>query len=55
VKEDLEINFVGIPEDFEFNASEPFDRLEMIDLYYTGYKIGYSSNRWQESVPWVIE
>ena len=55
VKEDLEINFVGIPKDFEFNASEPFDRLEMLDLYYTGYKIGYSSNRWQESVPWVIE
>jgi len=53
-KEDLEINFVGIPDDFEFTATEAFDRLEMIELYYLGYKIGLSSNRWQQ-VPWVIE
>jgi len=54
-KEDLEINFVGIPDDFEFTATEAFDRLEMIELYYTGYKIGLSPERWQQEVPWVIE
>jgi len=53
-KEDLEINFVGIPDEFEFTATEAFDRLEMIDLYYTGCKIGLSPDRWQQ-VPWVIE
>ena len=54
-KEDLEINFIGIPEDFEFAATEAFDRLEMLDLYKLGYKIGSSSNRWQQNVPWVID
>ncbi len=54
-KEDLKINFVGIPDDFEFTATEAFDRLEMIDLYYLGYKIGLSSERWEQEVPWVIE
>jgi len=54
-KEDLEINFIGIPEDFEFTATEAFDRLEMLDLYKLGYKIGSSSNRWQQNVPWVID
>ena len=49
----LEFNYVGIPEDFEFTATEAFDRLEMIDLYYLGYKIGSSSNKWKHNVPGV--
>ncbi len=50
-KEALNFNYIGIPEDFEFTATEPFDRLEMIDLYYLGYKIGSSTERWQHEVP----
>ncbi|NIP31083.1 MAG: hypothetical protein GTN59_11125 [Candidatus Dadabacteria bacterium] len=53
-KEGLDISFVGIPDDFEFIAEEPFDRMEMIELYYTGCKIGTSPDRW-EQVPWTIE
>lgn len=50
-KEDLDFNYVGIPEGFEFTATEPFDRLEMIELYNLGYGIGSSSDRWQHEVP----
>ncbi|NIU87722.1 MAG: hypothetical protein GWN56_10725 [Nitrosopumilaceae archaeon] len=54
-KEDLNVKFVAIPDDFEFTAQEPFDRLEMIELFYTGYNLGLSPHRWDQEAPWVIE
>lgn len=50
-KEGLDFYYTGIPEDFEFTSTEAFDRLEMIDLYYLGYQIGSSPDRWQKEVP----
>lgn len=50
-RENLDFNYIGIPGDFEFTAEEAFDRLEMIDLYYLGYKIGASNDRWKKKVP----
>jgi hypothetical protein len=53
-KEGIDFYYTSIPEDFEFTATEPFDRLEMIDLYYLGYKIGSSNNNWRQTLP-VLE
>ena len=50
-KEGKDFFYVGIPDDFEFTGTEPFDRLEMIDLYYLGYQLGSSNNGWRKTVP----
>ena len=49
-KEGKDFFYIGIPEDFGFTGTEPFDRLEMIDSYYLGHKLGSSNNGWRKTV-----
>ena len=50
-REDIEFNYIGIPEDFESTASEPFDQEEMNRLFLLGYEMARSGIKWRTTLP----
>ena len=55
-RDGIELRFIDIPESFELEAEEPFDKVYMQALYDTGREDGLAAERWLDSppdyVPW---
>ena len=50
-RDGIDINYTGIPEDYEWVSEEEFDPVEMKRLYELGYKTAVSGNPWFRAVP----
>ena len=47
----LGFRYIAIPDDFESQADEPFDRREMKRLFELGYQMGLAGTAWQDTPP----
>ena len=50
-KEQSELYYVAIPEDFVFETKEPFDREQMNKLFETGFTQATSTEPWEKMLP----
>jgi hypothetical protein len=50
-RDDIGFNYAGIPEDYEPQTTELFDKAEMNRLFQIGYQLGMSGNPWQSTPP----
>ena len=50
-RDGIDMNVVSIPNDFDAEASEPFDPVYMKALYDLGYEYGKDGDRWQSRPP----
>lgn len=50
-RDDIDLNVLSIPKDFDQEASEPFDPVYMKALYDLGYEIGVAGGRWSPNPP----
>lgn len=50
-RDGLSFNFASIPDDFEMENDEPFDREEMKRLFEVGYEIAQSDDAWRKTPP----
>lgn len=54
-KDNVDFNYISIPNNYEPKGKEPFDPAEMRRLYDLGYKIAMSESPWQKEIPHVRE
>ena len=54
-RDDIEFNYVAIPEDYEWVSDEEFDPVEMKKLFETGYTLGSSKQPWIRTPPGLGE
>ena len=47
----VNFNFVGIPDDYQWTSDEEFDPQEMKGLYDLGYELALSDNPWLKTLP----
>jgi len=50
-RDDIDFNYIGIPDDFESTATEAFDQEEMNRLFLLGYDMGNSGVEWVTTLP----
>ncbi|GAB7079941.1 patatin-like phospholipase family protein [Megalodesulfovibrio paquesii] len=50
-RDDMDMRYMAIPEEFEAQASEPFDPVAMRKTFDLGYAIGRNQTGWQELPP----
>jgi len=50
-RDNIDLNVMSIPKDFDEEASEPFDPIYMKALYDLGYEIGLAGDRWSPNPP----
>jgi hypothetical protein len=50
-RDDIDLNVMSIPRDFDKEASEPFDPIYMKALYDVGYEIGLAGDGWSPNPP----
>lgn len=54
-REGIGFNYIGIPDDFEFRATEEFDREEMNRLFAVGQALAMSEDPWNKLPPGFTE
>ena len=52
-RDDIDFNYIGIPDDFESTATEAFDQEEMNRLFLLGYDMAKSGLKWQKTLPGI--
>lgn len=50
-RDNINLNVMSIPKDFDRQASEPFDPVYMKALYDLGYEMGVAGDRWSPTPP----
>ncbi len=53
-RDEIDLNVIWIPADFDVEATEPFDPVYMKALYDLGYQHGLAGNRWRPTPPGYV-
>lgn len=54
-RDEIDLNVIWIPSDFDVEPSEPFDPVYMKALYDLGYEHGLAGDRWQPNPPGYVD
>jgi len=50
-QDQIDFNYVGIPQDYVSESTEPFDPAEMTRLFDLGFEMGKSGDKWHKAPP----
>ena len=54
-RDNINFNYISIPDDYQGNASEAFDMEEMQRLFDLGYEFGLSGKAWNKTPPGLFK
>lgn len=52
-RDDVDFEYLAIPEDYHGEAKEEFDQEEMISVFKLGYELGFSGDGWRSKPPGI--
>jgi len=54
-RDNVNFNYISIPDDYQGNANEAFDMQEMQRIFDLGYELGLSGNAWKKTPPGLFK